>query len=80
MGLNSHVYQRDFLRGGSLSWNCLEYVGASEMVMPWWFQNNDARVMEEDIIRFYRKCTAHFIAPKALHSYLHHLKVLKVSS
>jgi hypothetical protein len=42
--------------------------------------NNDARVMEEDIIRFCRKRTAHFKAPKALHSYLHYLKVLKASS
>jgi hypothetical protein len=42
--------------------------------------NNDARVMEEDIIRFCRKLTAHFIAPKALPSDLHYLKDLKVSS
>jgi hypothetical protein len=42
--------------------------------------NNDARVMEEDIIRFYRKRTTHSKVLKALHSYLHDLKVLKIRS
>jgi hypothetical protein len=42
--------------------------------------NDDASVMEKDMIRSYRKRTVHYKAPKALHSYLQDLKVLKVSS
>jgi hypothetical protein len=36
--------------------------------------------MDEDIIRLYGNRTAYFKAPKVLHSTLHYLKILKVSS
>jgi hypothetical protein len=42
--------------------------------------NNDARVMEEEIIRSYRKRMAHFKAVKAMHFYLHSPKILKIRS
>jgi hypothetical protein len=44
------------------------------------FSNNEARVMDEDNIRFYRKHTAHVKVLKTLDSYLNYLKVPKVSS
>lgn len=43
LGWNSHVYQCDFFRGGSLSCNCLGYVGAGEAVIPWWLQTMKQR-------------------------------------
>ena len=42
------------------------------------FPNNGATVGEEGIIRLVRNRFAHSRAPDALHSYLHHFKVLKV--
>ena len=37
MELSPRVYQRDFFRVGSMSWNWLEYIEAWEAVVPWWF-------------------------------------------
>jgi len=72
--LAPRAYQRDLLEVGSLSW-IWKCVQAWEAVHAVVVLSNDARVIEEGFIRFYREQMAGFLGRKALHSYLHYLKV-----